>query len=71
MRSSHGPATTFAAFDDGNLLTHGGLGPAVRLAELCGLPGLVREKVLPTERRSGQDGFTRLFTALHAPPRPA
>nr|WP_232247997.1 IS1380 family transposase [Streptacidiphilus rugosus] len=32
-------------FDDPSLLAHGGLAPAVRLAERCGLPGLVREKV--------------------------
>ncbi|KDN85571.1 transposase [Kitasatospora cheerisanensis KCTC 2395] len=36
---------TFAAFDDPNLLAHGGLAPAVRLAERCGLPELVRDKV--------------------------
>ncbi|MFF3159684.1 IS1380 family transposase [Streptomyces sp. NPDC057910] len=45
MKSSHSPSATFAAFDDANLLAHGGLAPAVRLAERCGLPGLVREKV--------------------------
>jgi Transposase DDE domain group 1 len=45
VKSSHSPAATFAAFDDPNLLAHGGLAPAVRLAERCGLPGLVREKV--------------------------
>ncbi|MGW9033160.1 IS1380 family transposase [Streptomyces sp. NPDC055722] len=45
MKSSHSPAATFAAFDDANLLAYGGLAPAVRLAERCGLPGLVREKV--------------------------
>ncbi|MFJ2722862.1 hypothetical protein [Streptomyces sp. NPDC087437] len=45
MRSSHSSTAVFAAFDDANLLAHGGLAPAVRLAERCGLPGLVREKV--------------------------
>ena len=45
MKSSHSPTATFAVFDDANLLAHGGLAPAVRLAERCGLPGLVREKV--------------------------
>lgn len=45
MKSSHSPAATFAAFDDRNLLAHGGLAPAVRLAERCGLPLLIRERV--------------------------
>ncbi|MFJ6141946.1 transposase [Kitasatospora sp. NPDC092286] len=45
MKSSHSPAATFAAFDDRNLLAHGGLAPAVRLAERCGLPSLIRERV--------------------------
>ncbi|MER6104928.1 IS1380 family transposase [Streptomyces sp. NPDC001832] len=45
MKSSHSSAATFAAFDDPNLLAHGGLAPAVRLAERCGLPELVRTRV--------------------------
>ncbi len=45
MKFFHTPASVFAAFDDPNLLAHGGLAPAVRLAERCRLPGLVREKV--------------------------
>lgn len=53
MKSSHSPAATFAAFDDANLLAHGGLAPAVRLAERCGLPGLVREKVRLTGAVNG------------------
>ncbi|MFJ8391173.1 IS1380 family transposase, partial [Streptomyces sp. NPDC094438] len=43
-RSSHTAAATFAAFDDPNLLAYGGLAPAIRLAERCGLSGLVRDK---------------------------
>ena len=53
MKSSHSPVATFAAFDDANLLAHGGLAPAVRLAERCGLPGLVREKVRLTGAGNG------------------
>lgn len=45
MKSSHSPAAPFAVFDDANLLGHRGSAPAVRLAERCGLPGPVREKV--------------------------
>ncbi|MFD3821851.1 transposase [Streptomyces sp. NPDC058625] len=45
MKSLHTPAAVFAAFDDVNLLAHGGLAPLVRLAERCGLAGLVRDKV--------------------------
>ncbi|WP_338673281.1 IS1380 family transposase [Streptomyces sp. SCSIO 30461] len=45
MKSSHTVAATFAAFDDPNLLAYGGLAPAVRLAERCGLPDLAVTKV--------------------------
>jgi hypothetical protein len=45
VKSSHGPARVFAAFDEPNLIAHAGLGPAIRLAERCGLPALVAEKV--------------------------
>ncbi|WP_030187973.1 IS1380 family transposase, partial [Streptomyces sp. NRRL S-813] len=45
MKSSHTPARVFAAFDEPNLIAHAGLVPVVRLAERCGLPVLVAEKV--------------------------
>ncbi|PWI06340.1 IS1380 family transposase [Streptomyces sp. NWU339] len=45
MKSSHSRAAVFAAFDDPNLLAHGGVAAAVRLAERCALPELMREKV--------------------------
>ena len=45
MKSSHTAAATLAAFDDPNLLAFGGLAPAVRLAERCGLSVLARDKV--------------------------
>jgi hypothetical protein len=41
MRSSHTAAAVNAVFDDENLIGYGGLEPAVRLAERCGLPTLV------------------------------
>jgi hypothetical protein len=53
VKSSHTPAAVFAVFDDPNLLAHGGLGPAVRLAERCGLPALVRDKVRLTGAANG------------------
>ncbi|MER7183937.1 hypothetical protein ABT404_31460 [Streptomyces hyaluromycini] len=53
MKSSHSSAATFAAFDDPNLLAYGGLAPAVRLAERCGLPGLVRARVRLDEAGNG------------------
>jgi hypothetical protein len=53
VKSSHTPAGVFAVFDDPNLLAHGGLGPAVRLAERCGLPALVRDKVRLTGAANG------------------
>ncbi|MGW7605524.1 ATP-dependent DNA helicase [Streptomyces antimycoticus] len=45
MKVSHSPATLFAAFDDTDLIAHAGLVPTIRLAERCGLPRLVAEKV--------------------------
>ena len=39
------PAAVFAGFDDPNLLAQGGVTAVVRLAERCGLPEWVREKV--------------------------
>ncbi|MFD8033827.1 IS1380 family transposase, partial [Streptomyces sp. NPDC059717] len=45
MKSSHTAAATFAAADDSNLIAYGGLAAGVRLAERCGLPGLVRDRV--------------------------
>ena len=45
MKSSHTAAATFAAADDSNLIAYGGLAAGVRLAERCGLPGLVRDRL--------------------------
>ncbi|MFE8957381.1 IS1380 family transposase [Streptomyces althioticus] len=53
MKFSHTAAASFAAFDDPNLLAYSGLAPAVRLAERCGLPGLVAEKVKVTGAGNG------------------
>ncbi|MEU5306908.1 hypothetical protein AB0G88_40240 [Streptomyces noursei] len=53
MKSSHSRAAVFAAFDDPNLLAHGGVAAAVRLAERCALPEMVREKVREKVRLAG------------------
>ncbi|MFF3129577.1 IS1380 family transposase, partial [Streptomyces sp. NPDC057908] len=45
MQVSHTPAAVSAAFDDPNLVAHAGLVPVMRLAERCGLSGLVAQKV--------------------------
>ncbi|GAA2114359.1 hypothetical protein GCM10009802_13670 [Streptomyces synnematoformans] len=45
MKSSHTAAATFAAADDSNLIAYGGLAAGARLAERCGLSGLVRDRV--------------------------
>jgi hypothetical protein len=45
MRSSHTAAAVDAVFDDANLIGYGGLEPVIRLAEQCGLPDLVTERV--------------------------
>jgi Transposase DDE domain group 1 len=47
VRLSHTPARTTAAFDDPNLVSHGGLVPVMALAERAGLPGLLAEHVRP------------------------
>ncbi|MFC3351023.1 IS1380 family transposase, partial [Streptomyces echinoruber] len=53
MKVSHSPATLFAAFDDPDLIAHAGLVPVVRLAERCGLPALVAEKVRLSGAKNG------------------
>ncbi|WP_073945630.1 IS1380 family transposase [Streptomyces kebangsaanensis] len=53
MKSSHSPARVFAAFDEPNLIAHAGLVPVIRLAERCGLPALVAEKVKLTGAANG------------------
>jgi hypothetical protein len=45
VQSSHGPAAVSAVFDEQNLVADAGLVPLVRLAERCGLPGLVADRV--------------------------
>jgi hypothetical protein len=53
MQSSHAASALSAAFDDPNLIAHGGLVPVVRLAERCGLPHLVAGKVKLTGAGNG------------------
>src|SRR3954454_186862 len=45
MRLWHTAAATWAQFDDPNLVSHAGLVPVMRLAQDCGLAGLVAEQV--------------------------
>ena len=47
MRLSHIPARTSVAFDDPNLVSHGGLVPVMALAERAGLTELLAEHVRP------------------------
>lgn len=56
MRLLHAAAKTQARFDDPNLVSHAGLVPLMRLADRCGLAGLVAEHVhgqAPTATRAG------------------
>ncbi|WP_327277817.1 IS1380 family transposase [Streptomyces sp. NBC_01224] len=53
MQVSHTPAAVSAAFDDPNLVAHAGLVPVMRLAERCGLSGLVAQKVKLSGTRNG------------------
>ena len=45
MQSSHAVSAVSAVFDDPNLIACAGLVPVMRLAERCGLPRLVTERV--------------------------
>lgn len=53
MQVSLTPAAVSAVFDDPNLIAHAGLLPVIRLAERCGLPRLVTEKVKLTRATHG------------------
>ncbi|WP_406406447.1 IS1380 family transposase [Streptomyces sp. NBC_01643] len=53
MQVSHTPAAVSAAFDDPNLVALAGLVPVMRLAERCGLSGLVTQKVKLTGTTNG------------------
>jgi hypothetical protein len=57
MQSSHAAARVSARFDDPNLIVYGGLAPLVRLAERCGLPGLVAERVRLPVSKNGTGSF--------------
>lgn len=57
MQSSHAAAAVSAAFDDPNLIAFGGLESLVRLAERCGLPELVGERVRLPGAASGVGAF--------------
>ncbi|MFB6963546.1 IS1380 family transposase [Streptomyces sp. NPDC056309] len=45
MQSSHAASAVSAVFDEPNLIAQAGLVPVMRLAERCGLPRLVTQKV--------------------------
>jgi hypothetical protein len=45
VRLSHAGVRTHAVFDDEHVIGHGGLVPVMRLAERCGLEGLVADHV--------------------------
>jgi hypothetical protein len=45
VRLSHAAAKTHAVFDEEHIIAYGRLVPVMRLAERCGLPGLVSEHV--------------------------
>ncbi|MGH3749747.1 MAG: IS1380 family transposase [Micromonosporaceae bacterium] len=50
MRLLHAPSRTHAGFDDVNLVSSAGLVPVMRLAERCGLPGLIGDHVQVADR---------------------
>jgi hypothetical protein len=50
VRLFHAPGNTHAIFDDEHVIAYGGLLPAMRLAERCGLADLVGESVAIGDR---------------------
>lgn len=71
MQSSHAPAAVLSAFDDPTLVAYGGLEPLVRLAERCGLPSLIAERVRLPATTDGVGAFpaakvTALVTGMAA-----
>jgi Transposase DDE domain group 1 len=57
VKSSHSPAVVRSAFDDPTLIAYGGLEPLVRLAERCGLPELVAERLRLPANEDGTGAF--------------
>ncbi|MEZ3183123.1 hypothetical protein KYY02_32025 [Streptomyces pimonensis] len=57
MRSSHAAARVSVRFGDPNLIAYGRLAPLLRLAERCGLPGLVVELVRLSASADGAGAF--------------
>lgn len=53
MQSSHTPASTVISFDEPNLLAHAGLAPALHLAQRCGLPQAVHDRVHLNQAANG------------------
>jgi hypothetical protein len=64
VRLLHGTPVVRATFDDRNLVSCGGLEPVMRLAELCDLHGIVREKVhVPRDKGSNAAGKVATIVA--------
>lgn len=57
MQSPHAAGRVSARFDDPNLVAYGGLVPLVRLAERCGLPGLLESRVSLPASVNGTGAF--------------
>jgi hypothetical protein len=57
VQSSHAPTAVLAVFDDPTLVAYGGLEPLVRMAERCGLPRLVGERIRLPATANGVGAF--------------
>jgi hypothetical protein len=64
VRLPHGPARVRASFDDPNIVSCAGLEPVMRLAESCGLHGLVARRLhVPTDKGSNAVGKVAAIVA--------
>jgi Transposase DDE domain group 1 len=64
VRLAYAAASTRALFDDPNLVSHAGLEPVMRLAQVCGLHPLVSERVrVPTHKGSNASGKVATIVA--------
>jgi hypothetical protein len=64
VRLLHGAGAVRASFDDANLVSYAGLVPVMRLAESCGLQGIVAERLrVPTDKGSNPAGKVAAIVA--------
>ena len=64
MRLPHSATRVRASFDDPNLVSCAGLEPVMRLAEVCGLHGIVAARLrVPTDKGANASGKVAAIVA--------